>query len=89
MQQNGFFNKLFPDTDSRTFVSSVLAYLEDKFSGLDMDAAIKTKALIKATLPDPDPSNLREIVAGSEQWASGKPQEAFAKIANKTMRHKL
>lgn len=67
----------------------MLAYLEDKFSGIDTDAAIKTKALIKATLPDPDPSNIREIFAGSQQLASGKPQEAFAKLANKQMRHKL
>jgi len=34
-------------------------------------------------------SNVREVFAGAERFATGKPQEQFAKLASKQMRHKL
>lgn len=41
-----------------------------------------TKKLIKQTLPDPDPSNIREIFAGAERSVTGKPQAQFARCAS-------
>ena len=48
-----------------------------------------TKRLIRATLPDPDPANLREVFAGAERSVSGKPQIEFARMAAKQKRHKI
>ncbi|ORY89414.1 ClpP/crotonase-like domain-containing protein [Leucosporidium creatinivorum] len=89
LQSNGFFNKLFPSSTDEVFMSSLMAYLRDKLDGLDLDAALMSKQLIKATLPDPDPSNIREVFAGADRFATGKPSAAFAKVAAKKMRHKI
>ncbi|SCZ88340.1 BZ3500_MvSof-1268-A1-R1_Chr2-1g04346 [Microbotryum saponariae] len=89
LQQNGFFNKIFPQSSDAAFVQSLMTYLKEKFATLDLDACLKTKQLIKQTLPDPDPSNIRELFAAAEQFASGRPQQKFADIAAKKMRHKL
>jgi len=87
--QNGFINKVFPQQADSAFLSSVITYLSDKFADLDRESCLLTKQLIKQTLPDPDPSNIREIFAGAERFATGKPQAQFARIAAKEKRHKL
>lgn len=34
-------------------------------------------------------SNVREVFAGAERFATGKPQARFAQLASKQMRHKI
>ncbi|SCV72102.1 BQ2448_4796 [Microbotryum intermedium] len=81
--------QIFPQSSDAAFLQSLMTYLKEKFATLDLDACLKTKQLIKQTLPDPDPSNIRELFAAAEQFASGRPQQKFADIAAKKMRHKL
>lgn len=38
MLANGFFNKLFPASSDEVFIGSVMAYLKDRFDGLDKEA---------------------------------------------------
>ncbi|KAL8279210.1 hypothetical protein RQP46_008466 [Phenoliferia psychrophenolica] len=85
----GFFNHLFPQSSDTVFMRSVVTYLHEQFADNDHDAMLVTKRLIKATLPDPDPSNIREVFAGAERFVTGVPQAEFAKMAAKTKRHKL
>ncbi|KAM0791365.1 hypothetical protein ACM66B_005830 [Microbotryomycetes sp. NB124-2] len=89
LHANGFINKLFPQSSDDAFFASLMPYLREKLEGLDLDAVLKSKALIRATLPDPDPSNIREVFAGAEQFGSGRPQERFDAIASKKIRHKI
>ncbi|KAM0753348.1 ClpP/crotonase [Meredithblackwellia eburnea MCA 4105] len=89
LQANGFLNKVFPQSSDATFLRSVLQYLKEQFEDLDQEAVVITKQLIKATLPDPEPSNVREIFAGALRVETGKPQAQFARMAAKTKRHKL
>jgi len=89
LHATGFINKIFPNQPQEAFISSVLTYIQDKFSELDTDAALATKQLIKANLPDPDSANVREIIAGADRFATGRPEEQFRRLANKEKRHKL
>ncbi|GAA6003769.1 enoyl-CoA hydratase/isomerase family protein [Rhodotorula paludigena] len=85
----GFINKLFPPQDAASFRKELLSYLEQQLSGLELEAILKSKQLIRAALPNPDETNTREVFAGAERFATGKPQERFSKLANKEMKHKL
>ncbi|GJN90549.1 hypothetical protein Rhopal_003561-T1 [Rhodotorula paludigena] len=85
----GFVNKLFPPQDAASFRKELLSYLEQQLSGLELEAILKSKQLIRAALPNPDETNTREVFAGAERFATGKPQERFSKLANKEMKHKL
>lgn len=53
---NGFVNKVFPASVDDVFMGSLMSYLRERFDGLDKEACLISKQLIKATLPDPDPS---------------------------------
>jgi peroxisomal 3,2-trans-enoyl-CoA isomerase len=75
----GFVNKVFPQSSADVFIKSVLEYLRDTFEDLDTEACLITKNLIKASLPDGDAANIRELFAGADRFASGKPQIEFAK----------
>jgi len=86
LRANGFVNKIYPQSSDTVFITSVLTHLRERFADLK---CLITKKLIKSSLPDPDPANLREVFAGAERFASGRPQEEFAKMAAKTKRHKL
>jgi len=89
LMANGFLNKVFPATDQASFINDVVTYLQEKYSTLDSDSVLITKKLINATLPDPSGANIREVFAGVERFETGKPIEKFARLANKTLRHKL
>ncbi|KPV74796.1 uncharacterized protein RHOBADRAFT_44316, partial [Rhodotorula graminis WP1] len=87
---SGFINGLIDvKGDSNEFRTELFKLLDRQLDGLQLDAIVKSKALIRAALPDPEPTNVREVFAGAERFATGKPQEQFAKLANKQMRHKL
>ncbi|GAA5875655.1 hypothetical protein JCM1840_003165 [Sporobolomyces johnsonii] len=89
LQQCGFINGIFPKSSDDEFRKALLAHLEQQFEGLDLEACLISKQLIRANEPDPDTNNIREIFAGAERFATGKPQAQFAKLASKQMRHKL
>ncbi|BGP32224.1 hypothetical protein JCM10296v2_004004 [Rhodotorula toruloides] len=115
LHQNGFFNGLFPPQPDTSFRKALLASLEQQLAGLELDAIVKSKQLIRAALPDPEQvyvpqssfdtpttksilmkslvlvprSNAREVFAGAERFATGKPQARFAQLASKQMRHKI
>jgi len=88
---SGFINGLIdaPKGDDAKFRAELFKLLDRQIDGLQLDAIVKSKSLIRAALPDPEPTNVREVFAGAERFATGKPQEQFAKLANKQMRHKL
>ncbi|GAA5984189.1 hypothetical protein JCM10908_006085 [Rhodotorula pacifica] len=86
---NGFVNEVFPNQSSPDFVKQVLSHLDQKLDGLELDAILTSKSLIRASLIDPEATNEREILAGGDRFATGKPQARFAKLAAKQMRHKI
>lgn len=89
LHTNGFINELFPKQPSAAFLKQVLAHLDHKLDGLELDAMLESKRLIRANLADPEDTNEREIVAGGERFGTGKPQARFAQLAAKQMRHKI
>jgi hypothetical protein len=53
--------------------------LKDKFTGLDVDAALASRNLIRAGQASQlDAANFREVFAAVARFETGKPQEAFA-----------
>ncbi|GAA5825904.1 hypothetical protein JCM5353_004548 [Sporobolomyces roseus] len=89
LYQCGFVNHIFPKQKDDEFRKTVLDYLEQQFSGKDLDAVITSKRLVKACYPNSDTANIREVFQGAEQFATGKPQAVFAQLASKSLRHKL
>lgn len=55
LQQNGFFNRLFPQSTDTVFLRSVVTYLKDKFEDLDRDAVSANPVFI-FTSHSPHPS---------------------------------
>lgn len=89
LQACGFVNHIFPKQKDDEFRKTVLAYLDQQFKGVDLEAVLISKQLIKATYPNSDTANIREIFEGAERFATGKPQAVFAQLASKQLRHKL
>ncbi|GAA6020219.1 hypothetical protein JCM11491_003852 [Sporobolomyces phaffii] len=87
--QCGFVNHVFPAQRDGKFGETVLKYLDEQFGGVDLEAVLISKRLIKATYPNSDTANIREVFEGAERFATGKPQAVFAKLASKSLRHKL
>ncbi|BGP40194.1 hypothetical protein JCM10450v2_004173 [Rhodotorula kratochvilovae] len=86
---SGFVNGLIDAKGDEAFRRALLSTVEKQLDGLELEAIVKSKQLIRAALPDPEPVNVREVFAGAERFATGKPQERFAQLASKQMRHKL
>ncbi|GAA6001357.1 hypothetical protein JCM10207_006623 [Rhodosporidiobolus poonsookiae] len=89
LHASGFINGLFPPSSAEEFRKNALAMLEQQFSGLDLEASLGIKRLIRVAQPDPEETNCREVFAGADRFATGKPQALFAKLASKQMRHKI
>ncbi|GAA5820119.1 hypothetical protein JCM11251_005488 [Rhodosporidiobolus azoricus] len=89
LHQNGFVNGLFPPSSAEDFRKSLLKSLEEQFNGLDLEACLGIKKLLREAQPNPEETNAREVFAGAERFATGKPQAQFAKLAAKKMRHKI
>lgn len=56
LHANGFINDLFPKQSSDSFHKQVLAHLDNKLDGLELDAMLESKRLIRANLTDPEPT---------------------------------
>lgn len=54
LHTNGFINELFPKQPSAAFLKQVLAHLDHKLDGLELDAMLESKRLIRANLADPE-----------------------------------
>lgn len=54
LHTNGFINELFPKQPSAAFLKQVLAHLDNKLDGLELDAMLESKRLIRANLADPE-----------------------------------
>jgi len=70
----------------------VRSYLLQQIEGLDLDAMLLTKKLVKAGIQErnnPDAVSMRESVANVERAVSGIPRRRFAELADKKMKHKL
>ncbi|KAJ7583935.1 ClpP/crotonase-like domain-containing protein [Mycena floridula] len=88
----GFVNEILPAGSYEDFHKSVKALILDKMSGLDPQALLSVKKLIRAGLNDknnPDAVNLRESFAQAERFATGVPAKRFGQIARREIRHKL
>lgn len=88
----GFVNKIFPSQPAEAFHATVRAHIQAELDSLETSAVLRVKQLIKtgfAESNDPDASNMRESYAQAERIASGVPNQRFAMIARKEIRHKL
>ncbi|KAF9474665.1 ClpP/crotonase [Pholiota conissans] len=88
----GFYNEIFPEQSTESFHAAVQSKLLAELVGLDPDALLVMRALIRRGVHeknDPDAVNLRESYAQAARFASGKPYEQFARIAAKEIKHKL
>jgi peroxisomal 3,2-trans-enoyl-CoA isomerase len=87
-----FFSKIFPQQSVAAFHSTVRVHLLSNLEGLNHDAILAIKKLLRATLrdtSDPDAVNLRESFAQAERFATGVPMQQFKRIAEKEIKHKL
>lgn len=85
-------SKVFPEQSVTSFHSNVRAHLVKQLEGLDPEALLTVKRLIKAGMSEknsPEAVNLRESYAQAEQFAGGVPQGRFGQLARKEIRHKL
>ncbi len=85
-------SKIFPDQSVESFHSAVRKHFQVELDSLDVSAVLRVKQLIKRGLAeanDPDAVNMRESYAQAERIASGVPNERFAKVARKEIKHKL
>jgi len=98
----GFVNKIFPPSANavgRTpaeisvdLHQQVRSYLLQQIEGLDLDAMLLTKKLVKAGIQEknnPDAVSMRESVTNVERAVSGIPGKRFAELAGKKTKHKL
>jgi len=70
----------------------VRLYLLQQIEGLDLDAMLLTKKLVKAGIHEknnPDAVSMRESVTNVERAVSGIPRKRFAELAGKKTKHKL
>jgi peroxisomal 3,2-trans-enoyl-CoA isomerase len=70
----------------------VRSYLLQQIEGLDLDAMLLTKKLVKAGIQEknnPDAVSMRESVTNVEHAVSGIPTKRFAELAGKKRKHKL
>ncbi|GAA5850385.1 hypothetical protein JCM8547_001856 [Rhodosporidiobolus lusitaniae] len=86
---SGFVTGLFPPSSAEVFRASLLKTLEEQFDGLELESCVGIKKLIRQAQPNPEETNVREVFAGAERFATGKPQARFSQLAAKKMRHKI
>lgn len=89
---NVTYSKIFPQQPAEALHATVRAYLLEQLSGLDPTSVLVIRKLIRAGLRDKndfDAVNLRETYEQARRFASGKPQERFAMVARKEIKHKL
>lgn len=89
----GFVNEVFQAKpgDTVTFMHQVMKEIDERFGHhLNKESMLQIKALIRA--PDRrtlDVQNAAEVLGGLERFASGVPQQEFARIASGAKKHKL
>ncbi|KAL4253841.1 Enoyl-CoA hydratase/isomerase and chromodomain-containing protein [Abortiporus biennis] len=89
---SGFLNKIFPEQSVESFHKAVRDHLSSELEGLDADAMLITKDLLKkaaAERNDPAAVIMREGYAQAERFMTGVPAQRFSKIARKEIKHKL
>lgn len=75
-----------------SFHASVHSHLLKELEGLDPEAFLTVKRLIKAGMNEKNSReavNLRESYAQAEQFMGGTPRRRFGQLARKEIRHKL
>jgi len=88
----GFINQILPQQPVDSFHAAVRAIILENMRGLDPNAVLEVKRLLKTGLAEknnPDGVNLRESYAQAERFASGVPGRQFMRIATKEIKHKL
>ncbi|KAI0656579.1 ClpP/crotonase [Cubamyces menziesii] len=88
----GFINKIMPKQPILEFQAAVRKLVLGELHGLDPEALLGMKRLIKIGLNEQhnfDGVNLRESYAVAERFTSGIPNERLEKVARKELRHKL
>ncbi|GAA6042097.1 hypothetical protein JCM8097_003108 [Rhodosporidiobolus ruineniae] len=89
LTSSGFITGLFPPSSAEDFRKRLLETLKEQFAGLELEACLGIKKLIRQAQPNPEETNAREVFAGAERFATGRPQAIFSQLASKQMRHKL
>lgn len=85
-------SKIFPSQPVQSFHTAVRTHIQTELRGLDPGAVLGVKRLINAGLEESckmDLANMRESYAQAERLASGVPEQRFAMIARKEIKHKL
>ncbi|THH32126.1 hypothetical protein EUX98_g2077 [Antrodiella citrinella] len=88
----GFVNEIFAEQSVESFHANVRSRLQSELEGLDTDAVLIVKSLLKTAATERnslDGAILRESMAQAARFATGVPLERFKRIANKEIKHKL
>jgi Delta3-Delta2-enoyl-CoA isomerase len=83
---------VFPEQSVASFHASVQSHLLKELEGLDPEAFLAVKKLIRAGMREKNPPetvNLRESYAQAERHMGGVPRRRFGQLARKEIRHKL
>lgn len=75
-----------------SFHKSVDTHMRSELEGLDLDAVLVVKGLLKTVANERssmEATIMRESMAQAARFATGVPAERFAKIAKKEIKHKL
>lgn len=75
-----------------SFHANVRSHLLKELEGLDPQAFLTVKKLIKTGMRERNPPevvNLRESYAQAEQFMGGVPSKRFGQLSRKEIRHKL
>ncbi|KAJ7740658.1 ClpP/crotonase-like domain-containing protein [Mycena maculata] len=92
LRECGFINEILPFQPVEDFHAAVRAIIVENLRGLDPNALLAVKKLIRTGLTEknnPDAVNLRESYAQAERFSSGIPTRQFIRIAAKEIKHKL
>ncbi|CAN3358405.1 3,2-trans-enoyl-CoA isomerase [Diutina catenulata] len=88
----GFINKTFDGQFSSVedFNKHIHSMLYNQFKDLHEDSIFKNKQLLKANRDQLiNAANSREVIKGFNKWLEGVPQQRFASLAQKEMKHKM
>lgn len=93
LKERGFLNELFPLSQFKTpedFNNHVYNIIKTTMYGLDEDAILIIKRLIRKSMQQSlIEANHDEVFQGIDRFAKGIPQNRFAQLAQKSLKHKL
>lgn len=92
LYRSGFINKTFDGQFKSTeeFNEYIHKMIHSQFENLHEDSIFKNKKLLKANYETAvNAASSTEAIRGFGKWIQGTPQERFAKLAQKDIKHKI